>query len=294
MTMAAKFSIPVAFALLCLQLLAVPTAIALDREPIPAGITAKADKGDIIEATLIGKTDRYKHFVLGTNYEAAGIRVRNSSGQTLELMLPEDSVFEDRQPRIADLDGDGRNEVIVVRSRLSTGSALAVLGVRDGKLKVLAETTPNGGPRRWLNPAGIADFYGTGKKQIALVRMPHAVGKLEFWDFDGAAMHLLGSLDNTSNHRIGTDILKLAAVAPRGNHKAGERGDLLVIPSFDRRSLRLISALPKPHSLADVTLDAAVTGDTVVRAGENGLTADVKLANGSTQSVNFAHEILQR
>jgi hypothetical protein len=184
-----RISIPAALAIVILQPLAMPAAIALDRNPIPASITAKTDKGDIVEATLIGKTDRYKHFVLGTNYEAAGIRVRTASGQTLELMLPEDSVFEDRQPRIADLDGDGRNEVIVVRSRQSTGSALAVPGLRDGKLKILAETTPNGGPRRWLNPAGIADFYGDGKKQIALVRLPHAVGRLEFWDLDGGDGH---------------------------------------------------------------------------------------------------------
>jgi hypothetical protein len=79
--------------------------------PIRAGVVARSS-GDIVEAVLIGETARYRHFVLGTQYEAAGLRVKTREGKTLELILPDDAVFEDREPRIADLDGDGRSEIV--------------------------------------------------------------------------------------------------------------------------------------------------------------------------------------
>lgn len=290
MVMAAKFSIPIAFALLCLQLLAMPSAIALDREPIPAGVSAKASSGDIVEATLIGKTTRYKHFVLAAEYEAAGIRVRTASGQTLELMLPEDSVFEDRQPRIADLDGDGRNEVVVVRSRQSTGSAVSVLGLRDGALKVVAESTPNGAPNRWLNPSSIGNFLGDGKAQIALVRMPHVVGRLEFWSFDGKALALRGQLGGFSNHRISTQQIGLSTVLAR----PAPKGDLLAIPSLDRRTLRIVAALPAPREVAAFPLDGEVGGDLKARKADNGYVIAVPLRGGGTREITIGADILSR
>jgi hypothetical protein len=42
----------------------------------------------------------------------------------VKLTLPEDSAFEDRQPRLADLDGDGRDEIVLVRSRRSKPASL--------------------------------------------------------------------------------------------------------------------------------------------------------------------------
>lgn len=248
--------------------------------PIPGGIVARAT-GDIVEAELIGATGRYRHFVLGSRYEASGLRVRIKGGRILELILPEDAVFEDRRPRIADLDGDKRNEIVLVISRQSTGSALAVIGVRDGGLKILAETTPNGAPQRWLNPAGIGHFLGNGRRQVALVRMPHAVGRLEFWDFDGSALTLHGSLEDTSNHRIGSDRTRLSTVIARG---AG-RTDLLALPSFDRRRLRIIEAVPQPHEIASVALEAPVVGDFLLRRNRRGVRIRVPLEGGQSRQI---------
>ena len=247
--------------------------------PIPAGVVARAS-GDIVEATLIGRTTRYRHFVLGTKYEAAGLRVKTSEGKTLELILPSDAVFEDREPRIADLDNDGRNEIALVVSRRSTGSALALIGLRGGALTVLAETSPNGAPNRWLNPAGIGNFLGNGRRQIALVRMPHAVGRLEFWDFDGTRFALRGSLENTSNHRIGSDRINLSAVIPRPG-----RTDLLAIPDFERRRLRIIEAAPQPHQVAEFALEAPVVGNLEVGGSASGVLLRVPLEGGQVRQI---------
>ena len=258
-----------------------------DRNPIPGGVTAGAS-GDIVEATLIGRTTRYRHFVLGTPYEAAGLRVKTANGRLLEIMLPEDSVFEDRQPRIADLDNDGRNEIVLVLSRLSMGSALVILGLRDEALKILAESTPNGAPQRWLNPAGIGNFLNNGRRQVALVRMPHIVGRLEFWDYDGSKLTLHGAIENTSNHRAGSNQMNLSAVIPRKNTQA----DLLAVPDFNRRNLRIIAAQPTPHQVATFHLNGTVVGDLRVSRVAKGQTVRVPLADGAFREILLSQEFL--
>ncbi len=83
--------------------------------------------GVIAEAWLADPTTRYRHFVSGSDYEAGSLVVRLKNGSLRKLVLPETSVFEDRQPRLADLDGDGVDEIVLVRSYLDRGAALAVV-----------------------------------------------------------------------------------------------------------------------------------------------------------------------
>ena len=59
-------------------------------------------KKHIAEVWLAGPTTRYRHFVLGSEYEAATLCVRLRDGRTRRLAMAETSAFEDRQPRVAD------------------------------------------------------------------------------------------------------------------------------------------------------------------------------------------------
>lgn len=265
-------------AILAALFVSVSTVVASDLPRTPGSTVATSSTGDIVEAELIGRTTRYRHFVLGREFESEGLRVRTATGQRLQFLLPADSVFEDLDPRIADLDADGRNEVIVVRSRLTEGSSLAVLGIRGGKLAILAETTTNGGPRRWLDPAGIGDFYGEGSQQIALVRMPHVVGRLEFWDFKNGSLHLRGQIGDTSNHRAGTAAIRGAVVIRRND------GDWLAIPDLARARLRVISAKPSVYEVTSVRLNAPIAGNLT----GDGTRIHVPLEGGGEQVVTVS------
>jgi hypothetical protein len=89
------------------------------------------------------------------------------------------------------LDGDGTEEVVMVRSYLDKGSALAVLRVSDGALGILAETPAIGQPSRWLNPVGAGDFDGDGRIEVAYVQTPHIGGILRIWRLqDGKLVEL--------------------------------------------------------------------------------------------------------
>lgn len=212
---------------------------------------------DIIEAWLAEPTTRYRHFVLGAPYEAARLDVRLKDGRALSLRLSEASVFEDRMPRLADLDGDGTDEIILVRSYLDRGAALAVIGVRGNELSIVAETPPIGIPHRWLNPAGIADFDGDGRLDIAYVQMPHVLGRLRVWTLGPKGLEEIASVENTSNHAAGSPSLALAAVADFDGDGVAD----LAIPSLDRRSLRFIAFKGGAREIARKALPSPAVAD---------------------------------
>ena len=99
---------------------------------------------NIRRAWLARPTGRYDHGVLGDAIEAAALVVDLGSGRRLEFALDGESVFEDRLVRLADLDGDGADEAVAVRSYLDRGAALSVLKVVDDGLRIVAETAPIG------------------------------------------------------------------------------------------------------------------------------------------------------
>jgi hypothetical protein len=239
-------------------------------------------KRNVAEAWLADATRRYAHFVLGADYEAGALKARLSDGHVLTLSLPDDSVFEDRIVRLADLDGDGTDEIVVVRSYLERGAALAVVAVRDNRLQIIAETPPTGRPHTWRNPAGIADFDGDGRLDIAEVQMPHVLGRLRVWTMRSGKLVEIATLDDTSNHAIGSPRLGLSAIADFNGDGVMD----LAIPARDRRSIRLLSFRGGVREIKRIPLATAATADFKLST-ENGRPAiDIGTADGRVVRVN--------
>jgi FG-GAP-like repeat len=235
----------------------------------------------IKEAWLADATRRYTHFVLGADYEAAALKVRLKDGKILTLTLPDDSVFEDRIPRIADLDGDGADDIVVVRSYLSRGAAVAVVSVRDGRLQIIAETPPTGNANTWRNPAGIADFDGDGRPDIAEVQMPHVLGRLRVWTLRAGKLVEIATMEDTSNHAIGSSKLGLAAVQDFNGDGVMD----LAIPSRDRRNVRILSFKGGARELSRHPLPAAATGNFALATEGGKPVVSVGTADGGTARI---------
>ncbi len=240
--------------------------------PLRDGTRAQGTR-NFLAAWFSEPTDRYRHTPFGNPMHPAMLTVSTAERRVLRLSLPKGSVFEDRAPRIVDIDGDGKDEIAVVRAYERTGAALAIVAQRGSELEIIAETPPIGTAHRWLNPAGFADFDGDGKPDIALVETPHIRGELQFWTMRGSRLEQIASTDDVSNHVYGSLHLNLSAVADFNGDGIAD----LAVPSQDRRKLRFFTlAGGKLNDLGDADLPGpagenfevvAVGGKPAVRVG---------------------------
>lgn len=261
------------------------------RDAIPG---SRVQSAGPLTVHLAGPTTAYLHGALGSGGEARQLVVRERqpvalSGAAQKVPVERtridagpDAVFEDREPRLADLDGDGGDEILVVKSYQTKGSALAVVGKREGAWRVIAETPALGQARRWLNPAAVAAFEGDGKPAIALVNTPHVDGVLQVWAFIADKLVLRHERSGYSNHVFGSPAQDLAAAVDIDGDGVPE----LAIPTLDRGALAVLSLKGGIKEVARVPLPAkAAIGVAALGSGrtahilvglEDGRVADVR------------------
>ncbi len=240
------------------------TTAAFTKPPPPAGALPDAEvshgKRGIHSAWLAAPTKRYDHGVLGDAVEAGAIVVLDQTRKRHVLELGMDSVFEDRLVRLADLDGDGKDEIVVVRSYLDRGAAVAVVELTGHGIEIKAESPAIGRSHRWLNPAGIADFDGDGRPEIAIVVTPHIGGTLEFWEYRGGKLAREMQLPGFSNHAIGSRVQGMSAA---GDFDGDGIPDL-ALPGDDRRTIRIISiAKGEVAELARIALPGRIVTELI-------------------------------
>ncbi len=173
--------------------------------------------GAIRRAWLSSPTERYGHGVLGDQIEGGAVSAELADQQIVTLSLDKNAVFEDRTPRLVDIDGDGQNELLIVKTFLERGAALAVISANDHTLEISAEALPIGLSHRWLNPVGVADFDGDGINEIAAVITPHIGGTLQLYEWRGRRLVEDHSQYGFSNHQMGSQNQDLSAVLDLNN-----------------------------------------------------------------------------
>jgi len=129
-------------------------------------LSAGAVQAGVDTARYTEPTTRYAHAVLGDAIEYGALEITTSEGKRVTLRLPQERVFEDIAPRLADMDGDGDAEVITVESAQTAGARLAIYD----EAGLVAATPYIGRTNRWLAPLGAADLDGDG-------RMDHKIGE---------------------------------------------------------------------------------------------------------------------
>ena len=227
----------------------IPAVPAAARQRLPQSEAVHGSR-DIAWAWLGSPTNRYPHAAFGSPVHAGSLHVlvADTSGaqQQLTLTLPAQRVFEDRVPRLVDMDGDGRDEIILVEADTARGAALVVFGLRAAagaapgtpaglSLVELARSPFIGTAFRWLNPAGVADFDGDGQLDIASVTTPHIGGVLTLYHFRPPQLLPFARATDVSNHRFGKLEQQLAVVV----EQPGRRPTVLV-PDMQHTALQAL------------------------------------------------------
>ena len=195
--------------------------------------------GDIAKAWYSEPTQRYKHGVLGDKIEAGALKVVNERGEIYTFRLPKTQVFEDITPRLADLDGDGKTEVITILSSVTQGASIAIFHLNGNAFIKAGQTPYIGLKNRWLNIAGIDRFTGNSNPEIAIVVRPHLDGLLQFYKFKSGKLELLASASGYTNHIIGSKELRLSTSLDVDQNRKQD----LIIPSLNRRELVIIGVI---------------------------------------------------
>ncbi len=236
---------------------ATPTPVPVEASSRLPDSQAVAGSKDIAWVWLGTPTRRYPHGALGSPVHAGSVHVltRSPGSQTevVSLSLPVHRVFEDRVPRLVDLDGDGRDEIVLVEADALRGAALVVLGlaVREGQPSLVERARgPHAGSTfRWLNPVGFADFDGDGRLDVASVTTPHVGGVLTLHHLQPPALVPFARALDVSNHRMGALEQQLAVIVQR----AGQR-PTIIVPDMARQALHALrwEAPGQWHELADL------------------------------------------
>ena len=169
-----------------------------------------------------GPTNRYGHGIMGNLPEWSKLCLTHGLKSAC-VTLAETSVFEDMAPRLADMDGDGLDEAVVVESTFSGGASLVVYKREDDRL-VRVATPPIGLRNRWLSPIGIADFDADGRMDVAYIEKPHLDKTLKIYSWAGDHLKLIAKAQSFSNHRIGEETIT-SGIRDCGN------GPEMVVPS---------------------------------------------------------------
>lgn len=175
---------------------------------LSACATAGAGHGDP-DAWFEAPDNSYPHRVLGSIREKRVLAMRDAEGllHRLDLRVTGSggNVFEDIAPRLADIDGDGRMDAVVVESSPQLGARLSVYTIDPEGIVLLGATGHIGQPFRWLAPAGIGDLDADGRMDVAIVEAPHLGKTLRVYTWQSGALVERASLGGVSNHRIGDE-----------------------------------------------------------------------------------------
>lgn len=176
------------------------------------GAAHAADEAIVLEARFAEPTQRYPHNIMGALsahtdlvVSWANCKTCPSQAQHLRARLPEALVFEDFAPRLVDMDGDGRSEILVVESDQEQGARLALWALKDGGLVRAAQSDFIGQRFRWLAPIGVADFHGNGIPLVAYVEKPHLDKVLRLVRLQGDRLVQVAHLAGVTNHQIGQE-----------------------------------------------------------------------------------------
>jgi hypothetical protein len=170
-------------------------------------------KNQIHRAWLVQATGRYDHGVLGDLIEAGALKVQLRDGREMVYELGDQYVFEDLTPRLADMDGDGLDEIILARSSLSEGTAVSVYRIGERQIEQFAVSPSIGLAYHWLNPVGAGDFDADGEMDIAVVETPHLGKTLVIYGREVSRLQSIGRAEGFSTHSIGSTVLEMAVIA---------------------------------------------------------------------------------
>ena len=153
---------------------------------------------------LTKPSSRYPHGIAGDRLEATEITLletRPSLKVVTRIAIPGQRVVEGISPIWADLNGDGRREIIVTISDSEQGAQVVVYSESGDQLAVGPAV---GQGNRWRHQLAVAPFGVNGETELAEVLTPHIGGIAGFYRLEGGSLNLVAQQAGVTSHTIGS------------------------------------------------------------------------------------------
>lgn len=202
-----------------------------DARPVQVNFNGDNRQGHI---AVLAQPDNitYRHGVLGDDVEAAELQFleRHNLQPLATALSQQGAVFEANS--LAVFPTEKGNKIVTLMSGNGEGAKTVMVGLQNNKL-VIERQTQALNQNRWQSP-----FVFNGK--LYAVQMPHLVGRLVEYEFNGTDLQEKIIADGLSNHQIGSRETDLTAVT----------AEFAVIPQMGYRTLSILNKQGKLTALS--------------------------------------------
>ena len=180
---------------------------------------------------LAEPTDRYPHSALGDNLEATAVAVVTVGVNEVEMVYrSENDVIESIAPLLADVDGDGIDDVALTISNDREAWIVVASSTGGG---VLATSDPVDRLLGWRQLVAVGPLGPTGQIEIAEILYPEANGSVRFLNLRGNDLRVVAARAGYRSHEFGARNLEQALAADVDRDGYLE----VIVPTFDRQSI---------------------------------------------------------
>lgn len=229
--------------------------------------------GDGRYALFGDATDRYNHGALGDSIEGETLYVVDADEGELvaQSTLDPPAVFEGLQPLVADMDDDGRPEIVTTVADSADGARIAVFSPSAQHLATGPIHEPG-----WRHQLAVAPFGPGGESELAVVRKPHVDRVLEFYRLRDGGLNIVATATGVSSHSYGSRILDGALAGSF----TGDGTPELLVPTAPQDELAVIRRGRDGASVASrLSLDGQLTSNiTGVTRPDGGVVVGVATA----------------
>ena len=200
-----------------------------DLEVLPDSRVVQVSPEQVL--VLAEPTDRYPHSALGDNLEATAVAVVTVGVNEVEMIYrSENDVIESIAPLLADVDGDGIDDVALTISNDREAWIVVASSTGGG---VLATSDPVDRLLGWRQLVAVGPLGPTGQIEIAEILYPEANGSVRFLNLRGNDLRVVAARAGYRSHEFGARNLEQALAADVDRDGYLE----VIVPTFDRQSI---------------------------------------------------------